>query len=221
MESFTQSFINTIKNSTMREMKRSKILASLIIAQAIIESGWGLSGLTKKANNLFGMKTGRGWTGEYIILPTSEFINGKWIRVEAKFRKYTSWENSIIDHTNLLFKAKRYKNLIGEKDYKMACKKIHDDGYATSPNYATTLKNIIEQYKLYQFDDEVLNDTINENIGKGIQPMDIKILQKWLNENTFTDSEGNKLKVDGVNGDKTKQAISKAKETIEYVLKSK
>jgi flagellum-specific peptidoglycan hydrolase FlgJ len=132
-------------------MKSHGILASLTIAQAILESGWGESGLTQKANNLFGIKCGSAWRGDSITLPTQEWDGSKYITVNAAFRKYASWADSIADHTQLLL-LPRYKNLVGEKDYKAACQKIREDGYATSPTYTKNLIKLIEQYNLNQYD---------------------------------------------------------------------
>ncbi len=127
-------------------MKRTKILASLTIAQAILESGWGTSALARKSNNLFGIK------GNGKNYKTFEYINGKRVDIVDSFKVYPDWETSVADHSNLFLRLSRYQNLIGERDYKTACEKVYEDGYATAPNYTETLINIIERYKLYQYD---------------------------------------------------------------------
>lgn len=152
-----ESFLTTIKNDVIMDMKTMKILASLTGAQALIESNKGNSGLAKKANNLFGIKANKSWKGEYIIMSTKEFVNGAYITVDARFRKYPSWKDSINDHSKFLRDNKRYTNLIGVTDYKLACKLIKDDGYATSPTYTKTLTDTIERYKLYEWDGQALN----------------------------------------------------------------
>ena len=133
------------------------ILASLTAAQALIESNKGNSGLTQKANNLFGIKANKAWKGDYVTMPTKEWVNGQYVTVNAKFRKYSSWEASINDHSKFLKDNKRYANLIGVTDYKLACKLIKDDGYATSPTYTKTLTDTIERYKLYEWDGQASN----------------------------------------------------------------
>lgn len=143
-------FLNKIKDDVIRDMKDTGILASLTAAQAFIESNKGNSGLTQKANNLFGMKGN--YQGSFVTMKTKEYINGKYVVVDAAFRKYPDWKTSIRDHSDLFLRLKRYKNLIGEKDYKKACQNVQADGYATSPVYASTLIRIIEQYKLYEWD---------------------------------------------------------------------
>lgn len=203
------AFINAIKGQAIHDMKKYGILASLTIAQAILESGWGSSLLSIKGNNLFGIKS-TNWHGDSVNMPTKEYINNRWIIVDDFFRKYNSWSESLADHTKLLLNP-RYSNLVGERDYKRACDKIQKDGYATDPSYANLLISLIEQYKLYEYDNNV--------IVEGVLNMDIKTLQNWLNINGFTDQNGNKLVVDGVIGQKTIYAKEKAKAVLNYVLK--
>ena len=141
-----QEFLSRIVPLATADMKTTKILASLTIAQAILESGWGLSGLTKRSNNLFGIK------GKGVASKTFEYINGKRVDITDNFKAYPDWETSVADHSGLFLRLPRYHNLIGETDYKEACRKVQSDGYATAPNYAEVLIRLIEQYKLYQYD---------------------------------------------------------------------
>lgn len=141
-----QAFLAKIIPLAIADMKKTKILASLTIAQAILESAWGLSGLTLRSNNLFGIK------GQGVNSATFEYINGKRIDIVAGFKAYPDWETSIADHSGLFLRLDRYKNLIGCTDYKQACKNVQADGYATAPTYADSLIKLIEQYKLYQYD---------------------------------------------------------------------
>lgn len=146
----SQQFFERIRDDVILNMKESGILASLTAAQAYIESGAGGSGLTQKANNLFGMKGS--YNGQSVFMNTKEYVNGKYITVKAQFRKYPDWAASIKDHSDLFLRLARYANLRGEKDYKKACELVQKDGYATSPTYAQTLIKTIEQYKLYEWD---------------------------------------------------------------------
>ena len=144
-------FINTIGAMAQEDMKKTKILASLTIAQAILESNWGKSSLAQAPNyNLFGIKGT--YNGNYVIKPTSEYESGKWIKINAKFRKYPSWRESIADHSALFNTMSRYKNLRGCTDYKLACKYVREDGYATDPGYTQKLINLIEANNLTRFD---------------------------------------------------------------------
>ena len=146
-----KEFLDKIKMLVLADAENSGILASLTAAQAFIESNKGNSQLAKAPNNnLFGMKGT--YNGQSVIMKTKEFVNGKYIVVDAAFRKYPSWLDSIRDHSGLFNKLSRYKNLRGERDYKTACRKVQEDGYATSPSYASTLINIIEKYHLNEWD---------------------------------------------------------------------
>ncbi|GHV39148.1 hypothetical protein FACS189490_02280 [Clostridia bacterium] len=128
------------------------ILKSLTIAQAILESGWGSSGLTQKANNLFGMKKSSDWKGKTVTAATKEYENGKEITINAEFKAYDSWAESVADHSALFNRLSRYANLRGLTDYKLACKYVREDGYATDPAYTTKLLDIIEAYGLMKYD---------------------------------------------------------------------
>lgn len=193
-------FLEKIKPFVVADMKASGILASLTAAQACIESRNGTSGLTQRANNLFGIKGT--YNGQSVRMLTPEYIHHKWTEVYADFRKYPSWQESIVDHSSLFNRLSRYKNLRGCKDYKKACKYVQADGYCTSPTYANTLIQIIEKYKLYEWDmieaqnvvstsdiDKVVSDVIKGIYGNGqerrakIEALgyDYKEIQKLVN----------------------------------------
>lgn len=142
-------FIQKVAPSAVADYPISDILPSLVIAQAILESRWGVSGLTLSANNLFGMK-GIGSAG-FVTMKTTEHVGDNDIKIDARFRKYNNWGESIADHSALLQKP-LYKKVKGERDYKKACHAIKDAGYATDRNYTQLLIDIIEKYKLYEFD---------------------------------------------------------------------
>lgn len=148
------------------DQKASGILASVSLAQFILESGYGKSELAQNANNCFGMKKslsgntwgGSTWDGVSIYTKkTQEYENGAYVTVTADFRKYPSVEKSIADHSAYLLGAKngsklRYDGLKGCTDYKKAVQIIKDGGYATSPTYVENLCSIIEKWKLTQYD---------------------------------------------------------------------
>lgn len=152
------SFLAKFKPLAIKDMRETGIIASLTGAQAFIESSKGNSGLTTKANNLFGIKGF--FNGQSVRMWTTEYYNGVKTRVLADFRKYPSWQESINDHSGLFNRLARYKNLRGETDYVKACNNVHADGYATSPTYATTLLTTINKYKMYEWDAEVLGHTV-------------------------------------------------------------
>lgn len=150
-----KSFLEVLKPYVLQDMKDTRILASLTASQAFIESNKGNSGLTTKANNLFGIKGS--YQGQSVKMLTTEYYNGVPKKVYADFRKYPSWKESIADHSRLFNTNKRYTNLRGCTDYRQACINVAADGYATSPTYANTLLNTILRYNLYEWDNEVLS----------------------------------------------------------------
>lgn len=153
-----KTFLEVLKPYVLQDMKNTGILASLTAAQAFIESNKGNSGLAQKANNLFGIKGE--YNGQSVTMQTTEYYNGVKTKVDAKFRKYPSWLESVADHSRLFNTNKRYANLRGCTDYRQACINVQADGYATSPTYATTLTSCIEKYKLYEWDAEVLQGIV-------------------------------------------------------------
>lgn len=182
-------FINKIGPMAREDMQKTKILASLTIAQAILESNWGKSSLSVEPNNnLFGIKGT--YNGKSVTLPTSEYLNGKWVKVNAQFRKYPSWRESIADHSSLFNRLDRYKNLRGCTDYKLACKYVREDGYATDPSYTTKLINLIEKYNLNKFDTVTSNkENIKVNIWYAMKTKERGWLPEVLN---LTDYAGYK-----------------------------
>lgn len=91
-----QEFLNKIKPDVIQDMHDSGILASLTAAQAFIESNKGGSKLSQEPNNnLFGIKGS--YNGSYVTMKTKEYVNGKYIVVDAAFKKYPNWLASIKD----------------------------------------------------------------------------------------------------------------------------
>lgn len=133
------------------------IFPSVTIAQAIHESAWGKSDLSVKANNLFGVKADSSWKGQTIDMTTQEHINGSNITVMAKWRKYDSFEDSVKDHGKFLKENPRYEQsgVFKAKDYKEQAYAIRMAGYATDPQYASLICNIIESYSLNIYDFKV------------------------------------------------------------------
>ena len=165
----SNEFIAYVGPLASADMKKTGILASLTIAQAILESGFGTSELAVKGKALFGIKA-TNWTGKKYTKQTGEFVNGKYITVTADFRAYDSWAESITDHGLFLSGKSRYANLIGETDYKEACRKIKEDGYATSPTYTEKLISLIERYELTKYDNaevEVMEKKVFLSAGHG------------------------------------------------------
>jgi len=149
------------------DQKKSGILASISMAQFILESGYGKSELAQGANNCFGMKKslsgntwgGSTWDGSSVYTKKTQEQNadGSYVTITADFRRYSCVEDSIADHSAYLLGAKngsklRYEGLKGCTDYKKAAQIIKNGGYATSLTYVDKLCSIIERWKLTQYD---------------------------------------------------------------------
>lgn len=150
-----QQFIQSIANDAQDLQKEEKILTSVTLAQAILESNWGKSGLSTSANNLFGIKGS--YEGSSVSMGTQEFSNGKAYHTQADFRKYPDKKASLVDHAQLFVNgvsgnANLYSAVIRETDYKKAAYAIQNAGYATDPAYAEKLISTIENYHLDQYD---------------------------------------------------------------------
>ena len=185
-----QEFINKLAPLAVADMKKTKILASLTIAQGALETGWGSSAVMMKANALFGIKATASWKGKVFSTLTKECYDGvTFTTITDLFRAYDSWEESVADHSALFTGLPRYAAVVGETDYKKACRAVHAGGYATAPNYSDTLIAIIEQNKFYEYDKQniILLKTEDNLMSKEYEELkkeitDLKVnLNKWTN----------------------------------------
>jgi peptidoglycan hydrolase-like protein with peptidoglycan-binding domain len=143
-------FIEFVGENARRAMLATGVPASVTVAQAILETGWGKH-TVGEAKNLFGIK-GRGPAGS-VRAPTREYRNGKWVTVDADFAKYENFEQSIADHAQFFLRNRRYARALQFKgDPDTFAREIHKAGYATAPDYATKLIELMRQYDLYRFD---------------------------------------------------------------------
>lgn len=151
-----KEFIEAIGRAAMAEYERFKILPSLTIAQAILESNWGKSLLSQRAFNFFGMKAGTGWKGATYNAKTQEQTRaGQSFTIDAAFCAYPNVQAGIRGYYMFL-QYPRYQNLKGVTDYKQACRLIKADGWATDVKYTEKLISLIEKYGLNKYDEEVL-----------------------------------------------------------------
>lgn len=199
-----REFINSVKDGALKGYADYRILPSLTIAQAILESAWGSSQLSIRGKNLFGIKAFSNWRGDKITLPTTEWYGDKKQVINADFRAYDSFNESIEDHSKLLASV-RYKPVRECSNYKEACRKIYECGYATDPAYPEKLIRIIEENKLYELDDaEVLPEV-------SVSSREDKILkfQRLCNSLGIRDYEGKALSEDNKLGPRTRSCTGK------------
>lgn len=161
-------FIEEIKDEAIKNYKAYKILPSITIAQAILESSWGESDLAQIYNNLFGIKADSNWKGEHVTLETLEFYD---IKIEDKFRVYSDKSQSIKDHAKFLVDNQRYKKygVFEAKTYIEQANALQNAGYSTAEDdigqkrYARDLIELIRQYNLQLIDSQVQSDYNNQS----------------------------------------------------------
>ena len=157
-----KEYITSYSNIAITQMKKHKIPASITLAQGILESGSGNSYLARSSNNHFGIKCGSQWKGK-----TSYHDDDK---ENECFRAYSRVKDSYLDHSLFLTSNQRYAFLfdLKENDYKAWARGLKKAGYATNPHYADRLIQLIEEEKLYVFDQL---DNIPETQSQPIQVM--------------------------------------------------
>lgn len=137
-------YIERYKAVALDQEREYGIPASITLAQGILESGAGKSGLTRKSNNHFGIKKGTGWNGPLCYAWDDD-------PQKSPFRVYSSAAESYRDHSIFLKNNNRYKSLFSKSvyDYRGWANGLQRAGYATSPTYAKALIGYIDTYKLY------------------------------------------------------------------------
>lgn len=141
-----KDYIINFASIAVKEMETAKVPASITLAQGILESRFGMSELSTKSNNHFGIKCHNGWNGKKVYHDDDA-------RGEC-FRAYKNAEDSFRDHSEFLTSKSRYADLfkLSIYDYKAWAKGLRKAGYATNPRYADHLIKIIEEEELYVFD---------------------------------------------------------------------
>jgi len=160
MEKYTfaseADFIDTVGAAAHRSSQTTGVPASVTVAQAILESDWGRSRLSREGNNLFGIKALGSVTGPagVVTLATWEHVDTGDVVVDAPFKAYYTLEQSIDDHGGFFTRNKRYRAALAVADDARAfAREIQDAGYATDPSYASKLIELMDRYDLYRFDD--------------------------------------------------------------------
>ncbi|MDV2579184.1 autolysin [Enterococcus faecalis] len=151
-------FIAELARCAQPIAQANDLYASVMMAQAIVESGWGASTLSKAPNyNLFGIKGS--YNGQSVYMDTWEYLNGKWLVKKEPFRKYPSYMESFQDNAHVLkttsFQAGVYYYAGAWKSntssYRDATAWL-TGRYATDPSYNAKLNNVITAYNLTQYD---------------------------------------------------------------------
>ena len=150
----TEEYVALYKEEAIKNMRLKRIPASITLAQGILESDRGNSTLARKAKNHFGIKCHSGWKGPSVKMDDD--------KKNECFRKYRSVLDSYADHADFLSSRSRYQELfkLDINDYKGWARGLKKAGYATNPKYATILIDLIDRYRLDQYD----------KVGEGFSP---------------------------------------------------
>ncbi|CEH00093.1 Large surface protein A [Propionibacterium freudenreichii] len=154
-------YIKWVAGFAQEEQRKYGVPAAVSIAQSIIESGWGQSGLTLVDHNYFGIKCpayGSPYVSGCTSYSTSEYENGGYVTIQAGFRSYNSAADSFLDHGYFLSlgdptnSANRYYPAFLTTNDQDFVRAIANAGYATDPTYASKIISIMDRYNLYQYD---------------------------------------------------------------------
>lgn len=138
-----------VADAAIGSRKKWEVPASVTVAQWVVESAWGAS-TPPGSNNPFGMKA----VGDQpsVESPTREVINGESVIITARFRAFASLSQAFDEHGRLLATAPVYKDAMKQASNPEAFADALTGVYATDPNYGFTLKWVIENYGLSQYD---------------------------------------------------------------------
>ena len=178
-----QEFINQIAGYVQKYAPEYGIkVHSPIIAQAILESGWGKSKLAATYHNYFGLKCGTKWTGKSVNLTTQEeYESGTLTTIKDNFRVYDSMEEGVKGYFEFI-QLSRYQNLRGITDPRTYLETIKADVYATSSEYVENNMKLVERYNLTQYDGK--GDGI-----MGVMAQDVlDVMRSWLG---YSEANGN------------------------------
>ncbi|MBI4292043.1 MAG: flagellar assembly peptidoglycan hydrolase FlgJ [Betaproteobacteria bacterium] len=144
-----REFVDKIGPHALAASRETGIPARFIVAQAALESGWGRSEIRAAdgapSYNLFGIKAGRGWSGNTVDTATTEYVNGAMVKTTEKFRAYGSYAEAFQDYARLLRSSGRYSEALasGDDPFKFA-QGLQKGGYATDPRYAEKIARVIQ-----------------------------------------------------------------------------
>lgn len=143
-------FVDTLRPLAARASAELGVTPDVLIAQAALETGWGRHTIAhadgRSSNNLFAIKAGPGWAGDNVNVKTLEFINGRPIKVNARFRAYPDTAAAFDDYVHFLKGQPRYAAALNhDGDHRRFISELQRAGYATDPRYAQKILAIRDQ----------------------------------------------------------------------------
>ena len=153
------AFLAAAAGPAQASQREFKVPASVTLAQAILESGWGRSKLSANDKNYFGMKCFNNSPGtiavgchNYLTTECDKVTLACWQIVDS-FRIYNSPTDSFRDHGRQLATLTRYAAAFNyPRNPNQFAAEVHNAGYATDPAYTTKLVNLMTTYNRYQYD---------------------------------------------------------------------
>jgi flagellum-specific peptidoglycan hydrolase FlgJ len=147
-----QEIVQLFYKAALPGAKKYDLPVSVLVSQAIIESGWYKSQLATKYNNISGMKigSGKGFFSGSINMNTQEYKNNVWLMERADFRTYKNLTQSFLD---LAYRHNRFNISLTNSNNNLTTllEKIKKSGYATAPNYIEVIKKVIKDNNLESF----------------------------------------------------------------------
>lgn len=142
-----ESFAREVWPHAEEAAKRLNVAPEAIVAQAALETGWGAHVPQRpdgsSSFNLFGIKAGKGWSGDQVSKPTLEFEAGVAKPQRADFRAYNDVAATFDDYSTLLTSNPRYASVSNHgKDIEGFARALQSAGYATDPLYAEKLRDV-------------------------------------------------------------------------------
>lgn len=145
-----QRFVDTMRSAAEVAAAETGLPMKLILSQAALESGWGkrqiLHADGRPTFNLFGIKAGKSWNGPVAEITTTEYLQGRKVKLPQPFRAYSSYEESFADYARLISSQKRYASVLEAQSAEEAAQRIQEAGYATDPDYAQKLISIMAYF---------------------------------------------------------------------------
>ncbi len=168
-----EDYIAKYKDDAIKEMYLHKVPACITLAQGMLESGNGNSDLARKANNHFGIKCHKEWSGETYTMDDDA--------KDECFRKYESVLDSYSDHSMFLYSRSRYAFLfeLPTSDYKGWCNGLKAAGYATDPKYPERLIELIERYKLNELNTIEKTPKLNFPSNEEVKPQQLALREVY------------------------------------------
>jgi hypothetical protein len=199
-----EAFFAMAVGPAQASQRQTGVPASVTLAQAILESGWGDSHMGD-AWNFFGIKA----HGDepFVVKRTREIVNGKEIFIDARFRRFASMEDCFCEHGKFLRDNPRYAPAFKTTDCESFARAVHAAGYATAPNYGDMLVRLIRENNLGRYDvygetADAVADTSQQSAQTKPRQLDMRTIQQTLKRQGF-----DRGPIDGEWGDRTKAAV--------------